>query len=316
MAFPEDTNRPAAATRSPERADRPRCVPCMSLSRGQAIPQALQRYLHEARNSRCRDGLAAPEIRRTEKALGDAHEIGFERRRSGGDAAPNEAAMRLTANAPLILAISIRAPIGSAIDRWQLDIRGRENRTCAARATVVGRHAATGPTARWPATTRHSRPTSELAPGPAFVAGLVDRDALAFQRLGIERRFVERVPPHRRYRVDHFATTCPRQTARPRPGPSRCLAARSAAGGLGTVGFQGDREAFPTLYKNARVSAGIENHADSAVALAQQRIERARGLALAAFRAAGLGRRRPGVDVEMHPRLWRRSRTASGTARR
>src|SRR5690349_9210145 len=40
------------------------------------------------------------------------------------------------------------------------------------------------------------------------------------------------------------------------------------------------------------------------VALRQQRIERARRLALAAFRAARLARWRPGEDVEMQPR-WR-----------
>src|SRR6185295_19820374 len=41
----------------------------------------------------------------------------------------------------------------------------------------------------------------------------------------------------------------------------------------------------------------------SAVALLQQRIERPRGLAFAALRPAGFGRRRPCVDVEMQPAL-------------
>src|SRR5215510_1081414 len=39
----------------------------------------------------------------------------------------------------------------------------------------------------------------------------------------------------------------------------------------------------------------------SSIAFAQQLVDRARGLALAAFGAAGLCRRRPAVDVDMQP---------------
>ena len=44
----------------------------------------------------------------------------------------------------------------------------------------------------------------ELAPGPAFVVGLVDRDALAVQRLGDQRRVVRRLLAHRRDAGDHL----------------------------------------------------------------------------------------------------------------
>src|SRR3954470_15506426 len=39
----------------------------------------------------------------------------------------------------------------------------------------------------------------------------------------------------------------------------------------------------------------------SAIALAQELVDGARGLAFAAFGAAGLGRRRPAIDVDMQP---------------
>jgi len=45
----------------------------------------------------------------------------------------------------------------------------------------------------------------ELAPRPAFVVELVDRDALAHQRFGVERRVGRGRAPHRRLRVDHLA---------------------------------------------------------------------------------------------------------------
>ena len=44
----------------------------------------------------------------------------------------------------------------------------------------------------------------ELAPGPAFLAGLVDRDALAQQRLRVEPRLVRRRAPNVGDRLDHL----------------------------------------------------------------------------------------------------------------
>ena len=45
----------------------------------------------------------------------------------------------------------------------------------------------------------------ELAPGPAFVARLIDGDAFDQQRLRDERRFVSRLAPHIDDRLHHFA---------------------------------------------------------------------------------------------------------------
>ena len=42
------------------------------------MPQAVERDLHEARAIEAEAGLAAPQIRRADEALGDRDEIGFE----------------------------------------------------------------------------------------------------------------------------------------------------------------------------------------------------------------------------------------------
>ena len=44
----------------------------------------------------------------------------------------------------------------------------------------------------------------ELAPGPAFVGGLVDDHALAHQRLGVEPRLVRRRAAQGHDRLDHL----------------------------------------------------------------------------------------------------------------
>src|SRR5260370_3028551 len=64
--------------------------------------------------------------------------------------------------------------------------------------------------------------------------------------------------------------------------PSRCFAAKPSRNG---------------------VSRGSKAGKVSGIARGKQSIERARRLALAAFRTAGLGQRRPGEQIEMHPRL-------------
>src|SRR5205807_2509337 len=51
------------------------------------------------------------------------------------------------------------------------------------------------------------------------------------------------------------------------------------------------------------VSRGSKVGKVSGIARSKQSIERARRLALAALRPAGLSRRRPGEHIEMHPRL-------------
>ena len=61
---------------------------CMSLSRGQAMPQAVERDLHEAGAVEAEAGLAAPQIGRAEEALGDRDEIRLDMRRAARDGAP------------------------------------------------------------------------------------------------------------------------------------------------------------------------------------------------------------------------------------
>src|ERR1044072_6777214 len=61
---------------------------------------------------------------------------------------------------------------------------------------------------------------------------------------------------------------------------------------------------LPARYSAARSpGAGVSrgSYFGSCIALAQQGVDGACGLALAAFGACGLGRRRPAVDVDMQP---------------
>ena len=72
----------------------------------------------------------------------------------------------------------------------------------------------------------------ELAPGPALRILVVDRDALALERLGRERRIGRRLAPQRRLRLDHFANV-PLDVARsPSTFPANAFAARSARAGV------------------------------------------------------------------------------------
>src|SRR3984893_7829321 len=59
---------------------------------------------------------------------------------------------------------------------------------------------------------------------------------------------------------------------------------------------------LPSRYFAARSGrAGVRR--GSSIALAQEFVDRARGLAFAAFRARGLGGRGPAVDIDMQPAL-------------
>src|SRR6186713_112450 len=68
------------------------------------------------------------------------------------------------------------------------------------------------------------------------------------------------------------------------------------------------RSAFtlPSRYfaaRSPRAGVSLGSCPGSCIALAQQCVDGARGLALAAFGARGLGRRRPAIDVDMQPAL-------------
>ena len=78
---------PFQNTRSPRRAPArsdvsgsgvPSAPSCMSLSRGQAMPQAMSGNLHERRAVEAKTGLAAPEIRHAEEFFGDRDHVGLD----------------------------------------------------------------------------------------------------------------------------------------------------------------------------------------------------------------------------------------------
>ena len=54
---------------------RPSDASCMSLSRGQGVPPAVHRELHQRGAIEAEAGLAAPEIGHAEEALGDSDEV-------------------------------------------------------------------------------------------------------------------------------------------------------------------------------------------------------------------------------------------------
>src|SRR6185312_398686 len=135
----------------------------------------------------------------------------------------------------------------------------------------------------------------ELAPGPAFVGRLVNGNALAHQRFGIEARIVRRPSAHADLWLDHL--------------PERALDEFLRLDlSLQVLG----RELRPE-----RIDARIERDHDYplrmilsenrfplfgimlAISLGDQRMQRARRLAFAAFGPARLCGWRPGEDVEM-----------------
>src|ERR1700722_13376834 len=152
----------------------------------------------------------------------------------------------------------------------------------------------------------------QLAPRPAFGVDIVDRDALTLERFGIERRFGVRLMPQRRLRLDDFHHAAFDVTL------GRHLALKRLRGDIGAgrrdARIEGAHYNLPLIPANA----GIQTESDGAaittmgpplrgderlmvapliswnvlaVARGQKRVERGAGLAFAAFRAAGFGRR-------------------------
>ena len=70
------------------------------------------------------------------------------------------------------------------------------------------------------AASRHSCRRLQLAPRPAFLGAVVDRDALALERFGIEQGVGPRLVPQRRLRRQRTRAACPRRSAWP---ATRCL---------------------------------------------------------------------------------------------
>src|SRR6185437_604169 len=120
-----------------------------------------------------------------------------------------------------------------------------------------------------------------LTPGPALIRGLVDHHGFAEQRFRIESRVVHGRAAHRNDRFNHLMARTVNETS--------CLdmTAEVACRNLGPK----------------RVDARIECDHGSRIAAAEHRIEGTRGLTFRTFRSPGLSSRRPGKDIEMHPRL-------------
>ena len=186
---------------------------CMSLSRQQGAPQALNESCTSAEQSRPRAGLAAPQIGRAEEALCDADEITFLMMRldkvpkrhefiRGGDGK-----RRLDARNRQLAAKRKR------FDRRNLDRRRREHQRAHDRDAMGGLRAdVTQCFRRQPADIAVGL---QLPPGPAFLVGVVDGDELAFERLGVRaaRRVGVRAAPA--LAAPRPCAACPRHSGRP-----------------------------------------------------------------------------------------------------
>ncbi len=161
-----------------------------------------ERNLHETRTVEPERGLAAPQIGHAEKALGDRDEIAFviaERREM---CRRHIGAARRHRHAIGDARDSKRCAERQRLDGRQFDRRAGK-RESPQRRDLVRRRSARGRERirRQPADIIVGR---ELAPGKAFRVGVVDRDALALERFGVERRIGPRLAAERRLRLDHF----------------------------------------------------------------------------------------------------------------
>ena len=161
------------------------------------------------RNSRCRDGLAAPQIGRAQEPFGDRDRVRFLASIGARCRAGMNQPRRVTANAPSLAHDRNPRAERQRLDRWQLD-DGPGKQACAApRPCASGRRRAP---ARRPASSRHSR-RGKLAPGPAF-ARLVDVTRSPFSASRHERRIGDRRAAHRRA-ASTTSKHRPRQSAPP-----------------------------------------------------------------------------------------------------
>ena len=109
----------------------------------------------------------------------------------------------VTANGSSMRATASRQPSGSASIGGSL-IDGTGEHMRAQRRHLVGRRRA-GRSQRVRRQPSHIAVARELAPGPAFVVGLVDGDALALERLAVERCLRRGGAAQRRLRLGDLA---------------------------------------------------------------------------------------------------------------
>src|SRR5215813_11731107 len=182
-----------------------------------------ERDLQEARTVEAERRLAAPQIGRSQEALGDRDEIAF----MAVDG--NEMARRYVAaggrDRERVLAACDGAPASERepLERRQLDRRSREHQR-AQRSDLVGRRR-TRSAQRARGQEARIAVGLELAPRPAFL-DLVHGHALALERLGVERRIGGGRMAQRRRRLDDFVKFTLSHSATPR--------ARRARAPLGT----------------------------------------------------------------------------------
>ena len=165
-----------------------------------------------------------------EKSFGDRHEIVVVRLNLRKMPRGNKSATRRHGEA--LVHARDRKPRAERqrLDRRLLDVGGRENQRAQRRDFVRRRAHRLGERVR-------RQPADiavgfELPPAPAFAGRLVDRHALALERLGVERRFVRGRAAQRRLRRRSLRARCLRRSARPRTRPSSDFAARSGRAGV------------------------------------------------------------------------------------
>ena len=129
----------------------------------------------------------------------------------------------------------------------------------------------------------------QLAPGPAFAVAVVDRDALALQRLRRQHGVGGRPPRAAARWHRDISNSSPSTKRAALTLPSRYFAARSGRAGV---------------------------RRGSSIAFAQQFEDRARGLAFAAFGPRRFGRSASSRRYRHAASFWRLRRSAAGTARR
>ena len=183
-------------------ADLPSALSCMSLSRGHLMPHAVSATCTRPEQSRPRLDLPPQRYGAPTKSLGHRDEIRLDRGERREMALRHEAARRGDGKALLLPRHGELCAERQRIGRRQLDRRPGKHQGPQRRHLVRRR----GPRREQ---RRRRQPADiavgfELAPGPALLVGLVDRHALAAQRLGEQRRVVRRLLPQRREADDHL----------------------------------------------------------------------------------------------------------------
>ena len=288
MALPEHQIAALQVRRIPPAPTiRPRPSCCMSLSRGQPVPAAFRRYLDEAGAIDAQGCSCRP----TDRAC----------RRSARPRRRNPFCMLIDAAEMLPRQIPALARHGETDRR-----RGSPSRMAPIASVSAGGSLIEGPGKANPDSRDLVRRlagrlrqraigqpadiavAAQLAPRTTFAIAVIDRDALALQRLRQQRRIGGRRLAQRRERID-ISNASPSTKRAASTLPSRYFAARSPRAGV---------------------------RRGSSIAFAQQFVDRARGLAFAAFGPPGLGLSASSRRYRHAASFSRPRRSAAGTARR